>query len=80
MSQQVTLNQREVILALTQGKKLIVHHCSLCGYRCGYWLKDDMLLMYDPGCHCTERYLREPRELRCLLDLAGRPLEIEEMS
>lgn len=46
------------------GKKLVIHNCSMCGYGCGYtWDAVSKGWFYDTGCYCT--YMRggwEPRE------------------
>lgn len=38
-------------------EKWIIHHCSMCGYPCGFhFSKDQNTVLYDNGCNCTGGY------------------------
>lgn len=51
----------QVMAKLQAGAELVVHTCSLCGYACCYLYDSVQGLGYDRGCHCTGRYVIEPR-------------------
>lgn len=39
-------------------KRWNIHDCSMCGYQCGYIIRDNGVF-YDSGCGCSHGPLRE---------------------